>query len=182
MGMSYGLLVLRVVLGLVMAAHGAQKLFGWFGGGGPRGTASAFAHLGFRAPLAMAVFAGLAEVGGGLLLAAGLATPLAALALTGVMLNAISTAHWRNGFWSSSGGYEYNLLIITAAVALAATGPGAFSVDALIGWDAGISGPGWAVGVLVVGGVLAVLTHTLGRRSPETSRVGGGEAGATGTA
>src|SRR5919197_3434210 len=109
--MSYGILALRVVLGTTMAAHGAQKLFGWFGGGGPRGTAGGFEQLRFRAPLLMAVAAGLAELGGGALLAAGLFTPFAALAIAIVMVNAFATVHRPNGFWNSSGGFEFNLLI-----------------------------------------------------------------------
>jgi putative oxidoreductase len=95
-----GLLLIRLVLGLTIAAHGAQKLFRSFGGQGPRGTAGLFEGLGFRAPLAMAVAAGIAEFGGGLLFATGLLTPLAALLIAVVMLNAIGTVHWRNGLRS----------------------------------------------------------------------------------
>lgn len=162
--MSYGILLLRVVLGLTMASHGAQKLFGAFGGGGPRGTGGGFATLGYRAPVLMALAAGLAELGGGVLLAAGLLTPLAALAIAVVMLNAIATVHWRNGFFNSNGGFEFNLLIWASAVALAATGPRRFSVDALIGWDGNISGIWWGVGVAVLSVVVAGLTLRLGRR------------------
>jgi putative oxidoreductase len=141
--MSHGILLLRLVLGLTLAAHGAQKLFGAFGGGGPRGTAAFFAGLGFRAPLLMALAAGLAEFGGGLLLAVGLLTPVAALAIAVVMLNAIGTVQWRNGFWNTSRGYEYNALIWAVAVALAATGGARFSLDALIGWEGDLSGVWW---------------------------------------
>ncbi len=167
--MSFGILLLRVVLGLLMAAHGSQKLFGWFGGSGLSGTAAGFARIRFRAPLLMALAAALAEFAGGLLLAIGLATPLATLALIVVMLNAIATTHWQNGFWNTKRGYEFNLLILTAAVAIAATGPGRFSLDALIGWAASISGPWWAVGALALGALLSAATLGLGRRSPETT-------------
>jgi putative oxidoreductase len=162
--MSYGILALRVVLGLTMAGHGAQKVFGWFGGGGPRATASGFAQLRFRAPLFMALAAGLAELGGGLLLGAGLVTPLAAFAVAVVMVNAIATVHWRNGFWSTKGGYEFNLLIFTAAVAIAATGPGRFSLDALIGWADDSSGLWWGVGVAGASLLASAATLVLGRR------------------
>jgi putative oxidoreductase len=167
--MSYGILVLRVVLGSIMMAHGAQKLFGWFGGGGPRGTAGSFAQLRFRAPLMMALAAGAAEFGGGLLIATGLVTPLAALAIAVVMLNAIGTVHWRNGFWNTAGGYEFNLLVYAAAVAIAATGAARFSLDNLLGWADNISGLWWGVGVLGLSALASAVTLTVGRRSPAQS-------------
>src|ERR1043166_3963645 len=104
--MEYGMILLRVVAGLALAANGSQKLFGLFGGSGPVGTRTFFAGLGFRAPLAMAFVAGLSELGGGLLFAFGLVTPFAALAITVVMLNAIGTVHWKKGFFNSAGGIE----------------------------------------------------------------------------
>jgi putative oxidoreductase len=162
--MSYGIVLLRVVLGSIMAAHGAQKLFGWFGGGGPRGTAAGFGHLGFRAPLLLALAAGAAEVGGGVLMAAGLITPLAAVAIVVVMLTAIASVHWRHGFFTTAGGYEFNLLVVAAALALAATGPARFSLDNLFGWADNLSGLWWAVGALVVGAIASAITLTLGRR------------------
>src|SRR5712691_1015951 len=110
--MSYGLLTLRVVVGGTMFAHGAQKLFGWFGGHGPRGTAGFFGQLGFRAPLLMALLAGLAELGGGLLFALGFLTPLASLAIAVVMLNAIFSVHWSKGFWNTNGGFEFPLGVL----------------------------------------------------------------------
>src|SRR5919106_1546279 len=125
--MSYGLFLLRLVAGLTAAAHGSQKLFGAFGGHGHRGTAGFFGSLGFRAPIVLALAAGTAELSG-LLLAAGLLTPLASVAIAVVMLNAIGTVHWRKGFWNSAGGYEFNLLILATVVAIAATGPGRFSI------------------------------------------------------
>jgi putative oxidoreductase len=160
--MAFGLLVLRLVLGLTMAAHGTQKVFGWFGGGGPQGTAGFFRSLGFRAPLAMACLAGLAELAG-LALAIGFLTPFAALALIVVMLNAIWTVHRANGFFVGKGGFEFNLLIIAPATALAATGPGRWSVDNALGWDDNLSGVWWGVGVLVAGAVISGLTLVAGR-------------------
>jgi putative oxidoreductase len=165
--MSYGILLLRVVLGSIMAAHGAQKLFGWFGGGGPRATAGGFAQLGYRQPLLLAVAAGLAELGGGLLIAAGLLTPLAAVAIAVVMLNAIGTVHWRNGFFNSAGGYEFNLLVLAAAVAITATGAARFSLDNVVGLADNISGLWWGVGVLALSALVSAVTLTLGHRSSE---------------
>ena len=161
--MSYGLLLLRVVTGGTMFAHGAQKLFGWFGGHGPRGTGGFFGSLGFRAPVAMAIVAGLSETAGALF-ALGFLTPLASLALVIVMIVAVATVHWKNGFFNGSGGYEFNLLIATVAVAVAATGPGRFSLDRAIGWDDNLSGVWWGVGVAAAAAVISFLTVTVGRR------------------
>lgn len=167
--MEYGLLLLRLVVGLAFMAHGSQKLFGWFGGGGPSGTAGFFASLGYRAPALMALLAGLAELGSGLLLALGLATPLAALALATVMLNAIVTVKWTQGFF---GGYELDVVFLTVAVALAATGPGCLSLDRAIGWDDNITGIEWASVVLAGAIVISVVTTTLGRARADTGEMG----------
>jgi putative oxidoreductase len=126
-----------------VAAHGSQKLFGAFGGGGPAGTTKFFRSLGFRAPLLMALTGGLGELVGGLLFAVGLLTPLAALILTVVMLNAIGTVHWKKGFFNSAGGYEFNLVILATVVAITAIGPGRYSLDGALGWAEAISGPWW---------------------------------------
>jgi putative oxidoreductase len=166
--MSYGLLLLRVVVGGTMFAHGAQKLFGWFGGGGPKATAGFFGQLGFRAPIAMAVLAGVAETSG-LLFAAGLLTPLAALAISVVMLNAIWTVHWPNGFFNGNGGLEFPLTLLTVAVSVAAIGPGRFSIDNAIHRADNWSGLWWGVGVLVAALGIAFLTVTIGRRRAATT-------------
>jgi putative oxidoreductase len=164
--MAYGILVLRVVVGLLFFAHGAQKLFGWFGGHGPRGTAGFFGQLGFRRQhtLPMAVLAGASEAAG-LLFAFGFLTPFAALATASVMVVAVATVHWRNGLWSGDGGYEYNLVLWTAAIAVAASGPGRFSLDGALGWVDNTSGVWWGVGVLVVSLVGGALVMTL--REPQ---------------
>ena len=155
--MSYGLLLLRVVIGGTMFSHGAQKLFGWFGGPGLRGTAGFFESLGWRMPLALAFLAGLAETSG-LAFALGLLTPLAALGIAVVMVNAILVVHWRNGFFNGNGGIEFPLALATVAVAVAATGPGRFSIDRLIGWDDNISGVWWGVGVAAAALAISCLT------------------------
>ena len=163
--MAYGLLLLRVIAGGTIFAHGAQKLFGWFGGGGVRGTAGFFEGLGFRPPILLTVLAGLGETGG-LLFAAGFLTPLAALGMAIVMLNAIVVVHWSKGFFNGNGGLEFPLLLATVAVAVTATGPGRFSIDRALGWDDNISGLWWSVGVAAVAvGVSLVTVATTRRRA-----------------
>jgi putative oxidoreductase len=157
------MILLRLVAGLTLTAHGSQKLFGSFGGGGIAGTRTFFASLGFRRPHLMAFAAGTGELAGGLLLAFGLLTPVAALALVVVMLNAIATVHWRKGFFNSAGGYEYNLLVIATALAVTAGGPGRFSLDAAFGWTEQISGPWWMLAVGGLASVIAGATLTVGR-------------------
>ena len=149
--MAYGILFLRVVVGLLLFAHGAQKLFGWFGGPGPRGTAGFFGSLGFKRQhaLPMAIMAGVSEASG-VLFALGFLTPFAALAIASVMVVAVGTVHWRNGLWVSNGGYEFNLVLWTVAIAVAASGPGRFSLDGAVNWTEHLSGVWWGVGVLVV--------------------------------
>jgi putative oxidoreductase len=165
--MSYGILFLRVVLGLIMAAHGAQKLFGWWGGPGLQGVHGWLTSMRFRGgwlPVSLLVSA---EFGGGLLLALGLLTPFAAFAIVAGMFVAIATTHWRNGFWNGGGGYEFNLLILVAAASVAAIGPGRFSLDRAFGWADNLSGVWWGVGVLAAATVAALATLTLGRRREE---------------
>ncbi len=127
------LLVLRLVLGGVFAAHGAQKLFGSFGGPGIEGTAGFHEQLGIKPAKPMAILAGLAEFVGGILVIAGFLTPLAALALIVVMIVAILKVHLENGFFAASGGYEFNLVLIAVAVALLLAGSGAYGIDAALG-------------------------------------------------
>jgi putative oxidoreductase len=160
--MDAGLLLIRVVLGAIMAAHGAQKLFGWFGGHGLAGTGSWLESIGFRPARLYAAVVGLAEFGGGALLAFGLLTPLGAAAVAGVMLVAIATVHWSNGFFNTSGGYEFNLLIAAVAIALAITGPGEISIDYLDGWT--LAGPAW--GLAALGISAAAAASVLAMRKP----------------
>lgn len=158
--MSYGLLLLRIGAGGTLFAHGSQKLFGWFGGGGPKGTGGFFANMGFRAPVLLAVLAGLGEASGAVF-AVGFLTPFAAAAMASVMLVAIITVHWTKGFFSSNGGYEFPLLIATAAVAVAATGPGRFSLDRALGWDDNLSGLWWGVGAAAAAAASATFVVTV---------------------
>jgi putative oxidoreductase len=117
--MRLGLLGLRIAVGSLFVGHGTQKLFGWFGGGGLQATSQAFEQLGLSPGRPNAIAAGAAEAGGGALLASGLANPLAASVLTATMLTAIRRVHAKNGPWVTNGGYEYNVVLIAAALALA---------------------------------------------------------------
>jgi putative oxidoreductase len=130
--MGVGLLVVRLVIGLLFVGHGAQKLFGWFGGYGPKGTGGWMESIGIKPGVAMAVMAGLMELIGGLLFAAGLFTPIAAVLIALTMLVAIFKVHGPNGIWSTSNGYEYPLVLLAVAVGVALTGAGAYSLDALM--------------------------------------------------
>ncbi|WP_371097790.1 DoxX family membrane protein [Streptomyces sanglieri] len=118
-----GLLVLRVGTGAVLAAHGTQKLAGWFGGGGIEGTTAAMEAMGFHPPKHSAVAAGLGEAGGGVLLALGLATPAAGAAAAGAMAGAVAV-HAPAGFFAQGGGYEYPAFLGFTAAAIGLTGPG----------------------------------------------------------
>lgn len=129
---SVGLLVIRLVIGLAFIGHGAQKLFGWFGGYGPKGTGGWMESIGIKPGVAMAVAAGLMEFVGGALFAAGLLTPLGAALIVLAMLGAIVKVHAPNGFWNTSNGYEFPLTLLVVAVGVALTGPGAISLDALL--------------------------------------------------
>jgi len=131
--MNIGLLLVRLVFGALMAAHGTQKLFGWFGGYGLTGTGGFFDGLGFRPGRLFAAAAGLAETFGGLLLALGFLTPLAAMAIVSVMVVAIGSVHWGHGLFAATNGVEVPLLYASAAAAIALVGPGAYSFDAIFG-------------------------------------------------
>lgn len=123
-----GLLLLRVGVGGALFAHGSQKLFGWFGGGGPEGTAEFLGSAGFEPPKLNATLAGVGEAGSGVLLALGLGTGPAAAAATGTMITAGSLSA-PNGFFATSGGFELPATYALAATALALTGPGRISLD-----------------------------------------------------
>ena len=123
--LSTGLLIARLIFGLGMSAHGAQKLFGWFGGWGIAGTAGFFESLGFRPGRLFAAAAGASEFGGGLLLALGLLGPLGSALVIGVMTVAALSVHSQNGLFATSNGVELPLLYAGAAAGLALTGPGA---------------------------------------------------------
>jgi putative oxidoreductase len=173
--MDLGLLVLRVVVGLLFFGHGAQKLFGWYGGHGLHGTGQFFESMGFPRGKRQALLAGSLEAGGGLLLALGLVTPFAAAALIAVMTVAVIKVHFAKGVWNTEGGYEYNAVLVAVAFALAAIGAGNWSLDHAIGIsDHGVA---WALGALgagIAGGLLPLAEARLAglrgdRRHPTTA-------------
>jgi putative oxidoreductase len=153
-----GLLLLRLTFGLLLAGHGAQKLFGWFGGQGLEGTGRGFAALGYEPGALFAGLAGAGELLGGLGLAAGLFTPLAAAAVIGVMINAMAVTA-PHGLWSADGGMEYPLGIAIAALAISLIGPGRLALDAVFRWGKGglrEAGTALALGGAGAGVILAL--------------------------
>jgi len=168
--MDLGLFLLRLTVGLTLAAHSAQKLFGWFGGYGLDAIAQMFEGLGFRPGRRHALMAGVVEFGGGLLLALGILTPLGVALVASVMLVAALTVHVKNGFFVTSGGYEYNLVLGMAALTVAFTGPGSLSIDALLHYPLG--GMTWGIAAAVVA-VLGALGEIAQRQAnvPQTTTV-----------
>jgi len=128
-----GLLALRLTLGVVFLAHGAQKSLGWFGGPGFTGAAGFVGSMGFRPARFWAALAVGGELVAGVLFLLGLLTPLAGLLVLATMVVAIAKVHGPKGFFAQDGGYEYNLVLIIAALAVAAVGPGRFSLDYVLG-------------------------------------------------
>jgi putative oxidoreductase len=129
MPFAWGLLILRSVIGLSLAGHGSQKIFGWFGGPGFTKFEQGLQAKGFTPPLLWTSLAILGELGGGLSLASGFLTPLGAVGIIGAMVIAIAQ-HWKNGFWGMKGGYEYPLALLAIGLAIGLTGPGSLSLDA----------------------------------------------------
>ena len=162
--MDIGLLILRVVVGLLLVGYGGQKLFGWFGGAGPRGHTAWLASLGYRPAIHFAILNGLAEAGGGVLLVHGLATPAAAAILVANLVNAYS-AHAGKGVWNANGGCELPLLYGAVVAALGFTGSGAYSLDARLGWD--LAGTDWGAAALAAGVIAGIVTLLTRRRGPE---------------
>ena len=130
--MDVALVILRLTVGLLIAGHGAQKLFGLFGGHGLRGTSAFLGSVGYRPAAFWAFLGGLSEFAGGLLFAVGLLSPLGSIAIGAAMLTAITKFHWPK-LWSTNGGFEYPLVHLAVAIAVGISGPGAFSLDALLG-------------------------------------------------
>jgi putative oxidoreductase len=169
--MDAGLLLLRVVVGLLLVGHGTRKLFGWFGGGGLAGIAWHFRSLGYWRPRLLAGFVGSAELAGVVGLAAGLLSPLAAAAVIATMLNAAVGVHRRNGLWAIDNGFEYPAVLAAAAAAVAFTGSGAASLDARLGLGSGgIESGVFAVALGIVAGTAALVSRAAARSETRLKR------------
>jgi putative oxidoreductase len=167
--LDLGFLIARLVIGLLIAAHGTQKLFGWFGGHGLKATGEFFGKLGFQPGHLYATSAGLGELVSGLLIALGFLGPVGPAILLAVMIVAAISVHWRNGLFATSNGIELPLLYGTAAVRFALAGPGRYSLDSLLGthieWTPALIWAALAVGL--VGGIANLAL----RREPPTPAV-----------
>jgi len=163
--MNLGLFILRLVVGFMMAGHGSQKLFGWFGGHGLQGTAGYFEVLGFRPGRLFAALAAVTEFFSGLLVAFGFLGPIGPALMTSVMVVAIYSVHWKNGLFAATNGVEVPLLYAVSGMALALIGAGAYSVDAALGVASN-----WTVGTNIValgfGIAGAIATLMLRQRKP----------------
>jgi putative oxidoreductase len=156
--MDLGRLLLRFTIGGTFFVHGTQKLFGWFGGYGPDGTGQFFESLGLRPGRRTAIAAGATEASGGVLIALGLATPLAAAGLSAIMITALRTAVWNEGFKPATG--EHEVLLAAASLALTETGPGALSFDSALGSER--RGLGWTLAALGAGAAGSALAISMG--------------------
>ena len=166
---STGLLIARLVLGTMIAAHGTQKLFGWFGGYGLTGTGGFFEQLGFRPGRTFAAAASVSEIAAGVLLVLGFLGPIGPALLLSVMIVAAVSVHWTHGLFAATNGIEVPLLYATGAVTLALTGPGAYSLDAVLGLDR-LWSPGLEWGALGAGVLAAVVNLAARRPAPSVAK------------
>lgn len=170
--MALGLLIARLLLGAALAAHGAQKLFGWFGGSGPSGTGTFFENLGFRPGAMFAIGAGLGEFGGGLLTLLGFLGAAGPALIILVMLVAIFAVHISKGFWAVNGGWELPGMNIAAALAIAFGGSGAYSLDHWLGLRF-LTNP-TLVWLAIICAIVLAFANLVLRRPPQQSQVGSG--------
>ena len=171
--MTAGTLIIRLAVGGLFVGHGLQKLRGSFDGPGLDGTTQMMESLEMHPARRNAVAAALTETVGGAALALGAATPVAAAGITATMITAVRKVHWNNGLWNAGGGWEFNGVLVAAATAVVADGPGLLSVDALVGkrkW-----GLGWAIASVVAGAVASTVLIEAGRRA--SAEDGSGDSG-----
>lgn len=170
MSVDLGILLLRVLFGAAIAAHGAQKIFGWFGGYGLKGTGGFFESLDFRPGVLFAGAAGVGELLGGLLLVLGLLTPLGAAAVLGPMLVAIGSVHLHNGFFASNNGIEMPFLYGATALSLMFIGSGGYSLDAMLGltWTAHPLVVASLLGLTVISAVLTLASRSQAQAATNT--------------
>jgi putative oxidoreductase len=161
LSVSLGLLLLRIIVGLTIAGHGTQKLFGWFGGPGLTRQMAGFHGQGLRPGWLWSALVILGELGGGLSLIFGFLTPLGAAGIFAAMLMAIIRVHWKNGFWNSARGIEFPLSLLAAASTPGFTGPGAISLDKLFGIT--LPYPWLFLILAVIGVIVDIIGHTLAR-------------------
>jgi putative oxidoreductase len=162
--LSIGLLLARLVIGLLMAAHGAQKLFGWFGGYGLKTTGEFFVQLGYSRGRLFASAASLTEIASGLLIVLGFLGPIGPALMIAVMIVAAISVHWKNGLFATANGIELPLLYATAGLGFALSGFGRYSFDALLGISHNFTPMlTWSI---LAGGVVAGVINLLVRRRP----------------
>jgi len=167
--LDLALFILQIAVGLTFAAHGAQKLFGWWEGPGMAGWETAMHRMGFRPPRLFAWVSALVEFVGGLMLAIGFLTPLVAAAIVAQAVVIIGRAHWANGFFNQRSGIEYPLLLGAGAAALGLAGPSVLSVDSSFGF---VVDPTIRVGLVVAGiiaGLVVLTIPRLGTQARSTS-------------
>jgi len=172
--MGLALLILRLAVGVLLAGHGAQKLLGWFGGSGIRGTAAWLDSLGLRPALFWAVLAGLMESAGGLLFALGLFCPLGSLFIGASMLTAISKVHWPK-LWAADGGVELPLKNLLVVLAVGLTGPGRLSLDGVFGTSLSPAASMLGLAIVVLGWYLALISSTLAAASTSADKDNNGD-------
>ncbi|MDQ3896640.1 MAG: DoxX family protein [Actinomycetota bacterium] len=161
--MDTGMLLIRATVGLLLIGHGAQHALGWFGGYGADGTGAWLEGFGFRHGRRFALMLGASEIAVGALFATGFVVPLATAGIVGITLSAAMTDHAGKGVWIWKNGYEYVMTLGVVAVAVALAGPGAISIDNLVGLD--LSGAGWGLAAAAAG--LASGAAVLALRAPE---------------
>ena len=171
MSLDLGLLILRVLVGGLFIGHGAQKLWGAFGGYGLQGVAGWLASMGLRPAWFWALLAGAGEFGGGLLLALGLLNPLGPLAIIGAMLMAIAKVHWSNGLWVANNGMEYPLVLVILSAIMGLLGPGRFALDALLGIQLPLALTFWGglLGAIAITGYAIAASSRVSNDSRQTA-------------